>query len=188
MRLEARRFLRSCLTDVSRAGLGAGDVIEYWKSAPYLTNFMEGYKLKRDDAGCTSEGPKRNEAVIEPSSDLQPTMVCSPSRGYRAYEQVDPGNARLRALMADTLDREAWQLLWMPPSMPYYEPGPPFDEPRIGGLHQATDFLELEGRPPGHRCVLSYEAERRMVRKGDKRRVNTAEARSAQRGLLRFAA
>ncbi len=39
-----------------------------------------------------------------------------------AYRQLDPGNARLRNLVHDMLDSEAWRLLWMPPSWRYYEP------------------------------------------------------------------
>ena len=68
-----------------------------------------------------------------------------------AYGRVDPGNARLRALMADIVDTGAWRLLWMPPSLPYYRLGPPFDDPEAGRCHQAARVLVMVGRAPGHR-------------------------------------
>jgi len=184
MRLEARDLRSYILADRLSRKLGAGDAMEYWKSAPYLTNFMEGYKLKRE-----------MKKAIEPGGDpeIRDLLRSAGDDGLlsfdqiRAYERVDPGNARLRALMADTLDRGAWQLLWMPPSLPYYEPGPPFDSPEIGDFTKRLIFSSWTVAPQAIACMLSYEAERRMVRKGHRRRVNTGEARKRQRGLLRFA-
>lgn len=184
MRLEPRDLRSYVLTDRLSRKLGSGDSMEYWKSAPYLTNFMEGYKLKRDLRDAI--GVDADEEVI----DLLRTATDDGLLSFdqvRAYQQVDPGNARLRALMADTLDRGAWQLLWMPPSMPYYESGPPFDDPAIGDFTKRLIFSSWTVAPQAIACMVSYEAERRMVRKAHKHRINTAEARQRQRGLLRFA-
>ena len=32
---------------------------------------------------------------------------------FRNYAEVDPGNARLRSLISDTLDLGAWKWLWI---------------------------------------------------------------------------
>lgn len=184
MRLEPRDLRSYVLTDRLSRKLGSGDSMEYWKSAPYLTNFMEGYKLKRDLRDAI--GVDGDLEIIELLRSATDDGLLSFDQ-VRGYQQVDPGNARLRALMADTLDRGAWQLLWMPPSMPYYEPGPPFDDPVIGDFTKRLIFSSWTVAPQAIACMLSYEAERRMVRKAHKHRINTPEARQRQRGLLRFA-
>jgi len=184
MRLESRDLHSFILTDRLSQKLGAGDSMEYWKSAPYLTNFMEGYKLKRGIREAI--GDKPDQEIIELLRSATDGGLLS-FKQVRAYEQVDPGNARLRGMFADTLDRGTWQLLWMPPSLPYYEPGPPYDHPQLGDLTKRLIFSSWTVAPQAIACLLSYEAERRMVRKGHSRRVNTAEARQRQRGLLRFA-
>lgn len=184
MRLEAGDLNSFLLTDELSRKLGTGDSLEYWKSAPYLTNFMEGYKLKRELREAIGE--KQDQDVIGLLRAATNGGLLSFDQ-IRAYERIDPGNARLRSLMADTLDRGTWQLLWMPPAMPYYEPGPPWDAAAYDGFTKRLIFSSWTVAPQAIACLLSYEAERRMVRKGHKRRVNTTEARQRQRGLLRFA-
>lgn len=185
LRLEPRDLASFVLTDEISRRLGTGDTLEYWKSAPYLTNFMEGYKLKRELREAI--GPRQDDQVVELLRAAADGGLLSFEQ-IRAYEQIDPGNARLRNLMADTLDRGTWQSLWMPPAMPYYEPGPPFDDPGFDGFTKRLVFSSWTVAPQAIACLLSYEAERRMVRKNRKRRVmNTQEARKRQRGLLRFA-
>lgn len=186
MQLEPGDLSSFLLTDELSRKLGTGDALEYWKSAPYLTNFMEGYKLKQEIREAIGDGPKRNTDVVDLLHSAAAGGLLSFDQ-IRAYEQVDPGNARLRSLMADTIDRGTWQLLWMPPSMPYYEPGPPFDEPQLAGFTKRLIFSSWQVAPQAISVLMSYEAERRMVRKGHRRRINTPEARQRQRGLLRFA-
>jgi hypothetical protein len=52
--------------------------------------------------------------------------AADPSRLLRSQltgaAEIEPANARLRQLQSETLDRGWWRLLWLPPSMTYYEP------------------------------------------------------------------
>jgi hypothetical protein len=41
--------------------VGQSEVVEYWKSAPYLLNFMDSYKLKESFVECAEEGASRRE-------------------------------------------------------------------------------------------------------------------------------
>jgi hypothetical protein len=41
--------------------LGAGDVLEYWKSTPYALNFMEGYKLTTSLEQALEDGLSQRE-------------------------------------------------------------------------------------------------------------------------------
>jgi hypothetical protein len=184
LRLEPGDLNTFLITDQLSRKLGSGDSLEYWKSAPYLANFMEGYKLKREIRDAI--GPKQNGEVVELLRSARDGGLLSFEQ-IRAYERIDPGNARLRMLMADTLDRGLWQLLWMPAAMPYYEYGPPFAEIASSDLTKRLIFSSWTVAPQAIACLMSYEAERRMVRKAHRRRVNTPKARQQQRGLLRFA-
>ncbi len=163
--------------------LGAGDPIEYWKSAPYLLNYMEGYKLKAAVESALASNDKAN------LPELLREMTDSGLLRFdqvRAYARVDPGNARLRALFADTVDRGMWQHLWMPPSLPYYPPGAPFDQAAAIGFTKRLLFSGWTLAPQAISTLLSYEAERRMMTRRGRRR-NTPQARKASRGLLRIA-
>ena len=104
-----------------------------------------------------------------------------------AYDELDPGNARLRALAADMVESEAWRLLWMPPSLPYYAPGPPFATARAARRSRSARVLRVGGRPAGSRGAPQLRGRARMMRERDRRAANTPEARAKLRPLLRFA-
>jgi hypothetical protein len=170
------------LQRIARA-VGHEDVLEYWKSAPYLLNFMDDYDLKRKFASATSdpaEAPALAEAIASaPSGWLD-------RRDLECYRALDPGNARLRCLSQDTIERGAWRLLWIPPSLPYYQGQGPFSEPQLQGFTKRLVFSCWRVVPKAVASVLSYEAERLMIRSFRKAARNTAEARKKRRPLLRF--
>ena len=87
-------------------------------------------------------GAAADAALVE-KVDLSTLL---PKAAVEAYEAVDPGNARLRALAAETLGSGAWRLLWMPPALPYYERARHLGDRGRADAHQAPDLLELERR------------------------------------------
>jgi len=155
--------------------LGAGDVTDYWKSAPYLLNFMSDYKLKKT-LRIEAANPGI-AAAVDPSTLLQRAQVD-------AYERLDLGNARLRGLAADTVDVGAWQLLWVPPSLPYYQGRGAYADPRLITMTKRLVFSSWNVVPDAVSAILSYEAERRMMLSRDPEVQNTAEDRAKLRGLL----
>jgi len=162
--------------------LGQDDVLEYWKSAPYLLNFMENYDLKRKLRRAAEGDPnvRLARAVASLSSGLL-------DRGeIERYRRLDPANARLRALHHDTIQREAWRLLWIPPSLPYYQGSGPFADPHLRGFTKRLVFSCWRVVPKAIASVLSYEAERCMMQRFRKKVRNTAEARERRGALLRF--
>jgi len=149
-------LIQAAFADTAARSVGAGDVMEYWKSAPYLLNFLKRYDLRR----------RLDRAARKPPDDL---MACLRSakgqllrqRTIEGYEKLDPGNARMRALVHDTIDSGLWRLLWMPPSMPYSRPSGSFE-----GMEDATKSLVFSAWtavPDAIAAVCSFEAERRMV-------------------------
>jgi hypothetical protein len=163
------------------------DVIEYWKSAPYLLNFMDEYDLKRVFVGAVSSSQVRPEVFHALSGD---TGVFLSREDVSAYCQLDPGNARLRNLLHEMLDSETWRLLWMPPSRRYYQPEGEFARLGAQSLTKRLIFSSWQVVPKVVAALMTYEAERRMLGIGPKGEPGSqgAEARKKRSGLLRFSA
>lgn len=140
---------------VARA-VGAPDTIEYWKSSPYLLSFLRHYELRRRLDAKLDDPPDDLLAVLRKASH----HLLDKARIER-YEALEPANARMRMLFADTLDRGLWRVLWMPPSMPYTAPSGAFAE--VGDVTKSLVFSAWSAVPDAIAALCSYEAERRML-------------------------
>jgi len=167
---------------VARA-LGQPDVLEYWKSAPYLLNFMEEYKLKRE-FDQAHQSPERRHAVEQV---LRSKDGLLPRADFEAYRAIDPGNARLRNLLADTVEAGAWRWLWIAPALPYYALGGPYAGPEARAFTKRLIFSSWRVAPKAIATLTSYEVERRMMTSFEPDAENTPEARRKRRPLLRLA-
>jgi hypothetical protein len=142
--------------DRAARAVGAREPLEYWKSSPYLFNFIKHYELRHKiDAASASPPAELFEALR-----AEAPRALSRER-FNRYEQIEAGNARLRVLFADTLDRGLWRLLWLPPSLPYTRPAGPYAD--MGGVTKALVFSAWSVAPDAIAALCSYEAERRMV-------------------------
>ncbi|WP_328423962.1 helicase-related protein [Micromonospora sp. NBC_00389] len=144
--------------------LGAPMTVEYWKSAPYFLNFLDGYQLGDKVRTALGGQPHPEVPALLASAQLLDGDVIS------RREPVDLGNGRLRQLAADTVDRGWWQLLWLPPSMPYYALGEPFAGAAREGITKRLLFSSWNATPTAVAGLLSYEAERRLGRAGEAHR------------------
>jgi hypothetical protein len=141
----------AAVSQIARA-LDAPEIIEYWKSAPYLINFMRHYCLKRlleEQTGAPSTALRDALQAIKPAT-LDRDALDS-------YQMLDPANGRMRSLIEDMFGENLEQNLWIPAAMPYYGPvrgGPP--------LTKALIFSSWSLVPDAIAALLSYEAERRM--------------------------
>ena len=162
--------------------LGAGDALEYWKSGSYLLNFMESYKLKRELKAAVDDDDLRAELrhFLEEADGLLDLEQVE------AYGEIDPGNARLRALIEDTVDNGAWRLLWLPPSLPYYQLRAPFDDPGLQRFTKRLVFSSWSVVPQVISTLVSYEVERRMMRSRSSKFKNSKGAYQDHTPLLRF--
>jgi hypothetical protein len=167
--------------DRTAAVVGAVDCVELWKSGAYLLNFMEDYELKR----------KVKQALARSDAGLldalrEPAAALFQSESVLRYEPVDAGNARLRALLSESIERGGWKLLWMPPSLPYYAPRGVFADSSLLDFTKALVFSSWQLVPKVIAILGSYEAERRMVKTSDEE-IPYSDLRERQRPLLRFA-
>ncbi len=159
-----------------------GDTLEYWKSAPYLLNFMDDYLLKRKFEAARRDQERRG--ALTKAVDREGVLL--PWKRVEAYEGLDSVGARLRWLTQDTLGRGAWKLLWMLPSLPYYKLEGAFAEAALRTFTKRLVFSAWRLVPKATASLLSYEAERLMIRSYEKDPENTPEARRGRRPLLTF--
>ncbi len=165
------------IAEVARVA-GAPEIVEYWKSAPYLINFMRDYALKR--AIRDYDGMKCPSPLLNALTAARPSSLIR--RRIREYRPLKPPNGRMRLLMDDVFDNRLAQHLWIPPSLPYYSDGGS-NESRTS---KSLVFSSWSVVPDAVAAVLSYEAERRMgVRRAgmdyfDRRRPRPLQFRVAQ--------
>jgi hypothetical protein len=154
--------------------------VEYWKSAPYFANFLDGYRV----------GDRIKDAIhdVEKAPMLLP-LLRSTQRIRRSdiqrYKKVDWGNARLRQLAEDTVDKGWWKLLWMPPSLPYYKSSGVFSQFEGQAITKRLIFSSWVAAPSAIASLLSYEAER-SINTSAHRFENTREARRSFRPRLQY--
>jgi hypothetical protein len=157
------------------------NTVEYWKAAPYLLNFMMDYKFKREFVErTTTDGGELASLLIG-----DPTL-CADSGLLRGKAELDPPHARLRWLVEDTLGRGLWQLLWLPPAMPYYELGEPFASLAREGVTKRLLFSAWKVVPRAVASLLSYEAERRCLEQVARSHRSVERARQSLSEPLKF--
>ncbi|MFC4110818.1 helicase-related protein [Micromonospora zhanjiangensis] len=144
--------------------VGAPMTVEYWKSAPYFLNFLDGYQLGDKVRAALDGQPHPEVSALLASAQL----LDADAINRRA--PVDLGNGRLRQLAADTVDQGWWRLLWLPPSMPYHALGEPFATAARDGITKRLLFSSWNATPTAVAGLLSYEAERRLGRVGERHR------------------
>ncbi len=139
---------------ISRVALAADapETTEYWKSAPYLLNFMRDYTLKRR---LKELSPSPDPALVAALAKAE--TLALRREAIEGYEPIDPANGRLRALTSDLFDAGLDQQLWIVPSLPYYGPA----SPGIPAT-KALVFSAWQMVPDMIAALVSYEVERRM--------------------------
>ena len=128
---------------------------EYWKSSPYLVNFMERYQLKEAVVRAAEDGRLAVGEGLDPGPGLLNWDEVE------AYRRVDPQNGRLRWLFDDLERRRAFELLWIPPSMRYYDTGSVYESPEAASFTKRLVFSGWAVVPKVISSLVSFEAERR---------------------------
>lgn len=184
-RLEVQDLEAFKALDALALSMEQPDIVEYWKSAPYVLNFMErdGYVFKRDLVESMENG------AAEVSGDRVAGLRSATLRSsaLAKFDPFDLQNSRLRALVSTVLDKGAWKLLWIPPSLPYYTPsGTPYGDVSSEAITKVLVFSNWRFVPRAIAGLVSYEMERRIAELSDERlRYEDLSSRS-RRPLLTF--
>jgi hypothetical protein len=184
-RLEVQDLEAFKALDALALSMEQPDIVEYWKSAPYVLNFMErdGYVLKRDLVESMENGAA--EVSGERVAGLRGATLRSSA--LAKFDPFDLQNSRLRALVSAVLDNGAWKLLWIPPSLPYYTAsGTPYGGVSPEAVTKVLVFSNWRFVPRAIAGLVSYETERRIAKlAGEHLRYEDLSSRS-RRPLLTF--
>lgn len=162
--LRERDSLVSVKPDDLRAYIRFGDLAqavehheptEYWKAGPYLVNFMERYKLKEALERAAIDG------LLPEGEQLGAGPGLLNWDDVEAYESIDPQNGRLRWLLEDLDAHRAFDLLWVPPSLRYYDTGSVYESDGASSFTKRLIFSGWALVPKVVSALVSLEAERR---------------------------
>ncbi|MGZ6239058.1 MAG: helicase-related protein [Syntrophales bacterium] len=140
-------------------------VMEFCKSAPWPMSFLNGYQLFEQVK--KNRGKNEIESALRRSDDVWLSKKAIDR--YRLNLAKDAPNARMRALVDVVFGNGGDALLWIAPSLPYYQPAGPYKGTE--GFTKSLLFSAWAMVPRALSGLLSYESERRnlSIRPGKKR-------------------
>lgn len=146
--------------------------VEYCKSSPFPFSFMEGYQLQKvtqkEIANCNSEVKR----ALRKSKDS-----FLPIDKMNDYKPIENPNAKLTYLLNDILYNGGSDLLWIPPSLPYYQfAGAYKDKENFSKTLVFSSWIMV---PKMIAALSSYECERLTI--GDSKAINNAEDRTERK-------
>lgn len=154
--LESGDIRQYMAADALFRAVGDHDPLVFWKSAPYLGNFMHGYKFNDRLDEALLQSPHKVAEVLNKHG-----KAFLSANDFETWKQIDPGNAKLRELAKELIGGGIWKLLWVPPTVRYWE---------LDGAYRETErltktllFSAWNVVPDVVSGILSYEAERCMV-------------------------
>ena len=138
-------------------GRFSSQLLEFYKAAPWALSFLSGYQFKkhldthRQDRYVKSAVKKSSEGWL-PREDI---------RNYSLNIAESAPNAKLRALMDIFFGEKGEELLWIPPTMPYYPHTGSFENHE--NFSKSLLFSSWALVPRALSGLISYEAERRIL-------------------------
>jgi hypothetical protein len=152
-----------------RKGRSVGKPVEYCKSSPFPLSFLDGYQLKSVLSQFKGVRDLRRALRKLRSAWLDIDAVDN----YRLQMGASNGSAkapvcehaRISQLVDVGIGSRGAELLWVPPSLPYYPLGGPFGD--VDNFSKTLVFSAWVMVPRMIGTLVSYEVERRTV--GDSR-------------------
>jgi hypothetical protein len=149
--------------------------VEYCKSSPFPFSFMEGYQLQRITQKEIANGNDEIKSALRKSKDS-----FLPIDKMNDYLPLENPNAKLTYLLNDILYNGGSDLLWIPPSLPYYQfEGAYKDKENFSKTLVFSSWIMV----PKMIAVTSYECERLTI--GDAKGINNTEDRTEENIFIR---
>ncbi|TMO53740.1 DEAD/DEAH box helicase [Pseudoalteromonas phenolica] len=133
-------------------------LLEYQKSAPWTLSFMSGYQFKKHIDDSLKQSSSLSKSIKNSKmSWLSRDLLQS----YKLNLTKLGTNARFKAVIDTFFDGNGEELLWVPPTNPYY--------PLEGSFKNQEDFSKSllfsswAMVPRALSGLISYEAERRLL-------------------------
>lgn len=144
-------------------GRYASQLIEFYKAAPWALSFLSGYQLKTHLERSKDELTVKKALKTSSNGWLSRKNI----QNYRLNISESAPNAKIRALMDLFFDDKGEEMLWVPPTMPYYPFTGSFK--RMTNFSKSLLFSSWALVPKALSGIISYEAERRIFSKHTKR-------------------
>ena len=149
---------------LSKVNYQAGKPVEYCKSALFPLSFLDRYKLK-EELRKHQKNPEIIQVLKQSKEgwlDLEAIDTYEwLSRGGSGNSPSSGSNARLEKLIDQAVGPHGAKLLWVPPSLPYYEMEDAFTGTM--GFSKTLLFSSWVMVPRMVSTLVSYEVERRTV-------------------------
>ena len=145
------------------AGKHVNGIVEYAKSAPFPLSYLDGYQFKellrkyKNYPGVQSTLSKNSCAWLDDTEIDRYSLNLS----KQVKNRDGGGNARLKQLVQEAVGEKGHLLLWVPPSLPYYQFSGPFAGQ--GTFSKTLVFSSWQLVPKMIGTLLSYEVERRTI-------------------------
>lgn len=127
--------------------------VEFCKSSPFPLSFMDDYKLK---SLCEEELDYKNNSEFLSLLENSKHAFLNQEK-INTYELENYPNAKLNYLINDNV-KDGANLLWLPPSLPYYKLGGSFENKN--GYSKTMIFSDYVLIPKMIATLVSYESER----------------------------
>ena len=150
---------------------------EFAKSSPYLLSFMDQYKLKQIIVKKLTSA--KSKEIIRGRGNR--SLVWMRRDAVDKYDMLPACHAKLECLRKYAFEHHAERLLWIPPSMPNYEPQGVFKE--AGDFSKLLIFSAWEMVPRMIATLISYDAECRTNGKLCKERYKSLQKVGTRRGM-----
>jgi Helicase conserved C-terminal domain len=142
-----------------------GNPIEYCKSAPHPLSYLDGYALKkllkefRRNESVRTILKQNRDAWLDTRGTNRYTLRVGRTEGQSGTNAF--AHARLASLVEESIGANGAKLLWIPPSLPYYQLGGGFKN--AAGFSKVLVFSGWVMVPRMIASLLSYEVERQTV-------------------------
>ncbi|MBP2512664.1 helicase-related protein [Sphingomonas sp. PvP018] len=130
------------------------DPVEYWKSAPFLLDFMRDYQFRTS----VNDAPEGDRPFVGRQARHGRLVLDKPA--LRRLDPLAVPSARLRDLVDDAMPAGSERLLWTPPSLPYVKPGGEYA--RTPNDLKRLVFTEWRLAPDAIAALTSYVVEQRL--------------------------
>ena len=130
--------------------------VDYVKSTPYIMSFMRDYQLKKKIEKYFKDNPDDVSKMNRETFWIKKPII-------NRYDKLPCNNARLERVMTHVFKNNAEQLLWVPPSKPYYTPQGVYKNAE--NFSKTLVFSSWEMVPRMLASLLSYESERKTTGK-----------------------
>ena len=156
---------------LNRINYPAGKPIDYCKSALFPLSFLDRYKLK-EELKNHKDHPEIRKALLQTPEAWLDFNQINDYKWSIEGDRSGPANARLSMLLDQAVGPHGAKLLWVPPSLPYYELEDAFAG--TAGFSKTLLFSSWVMVPRMISTLISYEVEKRTI--GNSATVEPTEA------------